>query len=82
MTEPEITKRDIDKLFGGFKLYHFVVGMPAGFLIGYGLGQKNYIEWICGTLLLVGSILQTRFFFRAIRKIVDFIRQDLKTDQL
>lgn len=77
MTEPEITSRDIDKLFKGFQFHHVLIGMPVGVLFYRGIMNKDPENWICAILILVGAFLQSRFFFHAIKKIVDYIRQDL-----
>jgi hypothetical protein len=72
-----MTQQEIDQHFKGYKWHHFLLYFPAGFLFWEGIAQHNIIETICSASILIGALLQGRFFVRGIRKMLDFILQDL-----
>lgn len=72
-----MTEQDIEKHFQGYKLHHFLMYFPLGILFCEGLLNKAPIEWICALASLTGGLLQGRFFFAGIRKMIKFIQEAL-----
>lgn len=72
-----MNEQDIDKYFKGYKWHHLLIYFPAGALCMEGLSRGDPEEWIGAILILVGGVLQARFFWNAIRKMIHFLRENV-----
>jgi hypothetical protein len=72
-----MTRQEIEKYFEGYKWHHFLIYFPAGVVTTEGLIDKRLVELICGLLIFAGGLLQGRFFVNGIKKMLDYIQDEL-----
>lgn len=72
-----MTDQELEKHFKGYKLHHFLMYFPLGFLAMHGILSKDPIVTICAITTLIGGVLQGKFFFAGIKKMIKFIQEDL-----
>lgn len=72
-----MTEQEIEKHFKGFKWHHILLGFPAGCLFAHGLTIKDPEQWIGAMLIMIGYMLQFRYYVGGYKKMIEWFKQDL-----